>query len=35
MEFTYVTFGDDIGEYEPDIIARGNKVIHMPEPGDN
>ena len=35
MEFTYVVFGDEVGEYEADIIAGGNRVTHMPEPGDN
>lgn len=32
MEFVYVVFGDDVGEYEADIITRGNRVIHIPSP---
>lgn len=32
MEFTYVVFGDDIGEYEADIIEKGNRIIHIPSP---
>lgn len=35
MEFTYVVFGDEVGEYEADVIARGNTVVHMPEPKEN
>lgn len=32
IEFVYVVFGDDIGEYEAEIIAGGNRVIHIPSP---
>lgn len=32
MEFVYVVFGDDVGEYEADIIAKGNRIIHIPSP---
>lgn len=35
MQFTYVVFGDEVGEYEADILARGNTVLHMPEPREN
>lgn len=32
MMFVYVVFGDDVGEYEADIIAKGNCVVHIPSP---
>ena len=30
--FTYLVFGDDIGDYEEEIKARGHRVIHVPSP---
>lgn len=35
MRFYYVVFGDDVGEYEKDIISRGHTVIHMKSPKGN
>lgn len=32
MKLVYVVFGDDVGEYEADIITKGNRVIHIPSP---
>lgn len=29
----YVVFGEAIGEYEPQLLARGCKVFHVPSPG--
>ncbi len=28
----YIVFGDEIGEYEEDLIAKGCSVYHLPEP---
>lgn len=33
--FCYLVFGDEVGEYEADIIARGNTVLHWPAPSNN
>ena len=30
--FCYVVFGDEVGEYEQEILARGNQIVHMPSP---
>lgn len=35
FNFVYVVFGDDIGEYEADVKAKGNKIIHIPSPTGN
>lgn len=35
MQFCYIVFGDEIGEYEADIIRKGNTVLHMSEPKEN
>lgn len=32
MEFVYIVFGDDVGEYEAEIAAKGNRIIHIPSP---
>lgn len=32
FKFTYLVFGDDIGDYEEEIKARGHQVIHVPSP---
>ena len=32
MEFVYIVFGDDVGEYEAEIVAKGNRIIHIPSP---
>lgn len=32
MEFVYVVFDDDVGEYEAEIISRGSRVVHIPSP---
>ncbi len=34
-EFHYVVFGDSVGEYEPQLEARGCKVFHLPEPSES
>lgn len=34
-ETHYVVFGDEVGEYEPQLTARGCKVFHIPSPGEN
>lgn len=35
MRFYYIVFDRDIGEYEADIISRGNVIIRMKEPKTN
>lgn len=30
--FTYLVFDEEIGEYESEILAQGNDVIHIPSP---
>lgn len=30
--FCYIVFGDEVGEYESDILARGNRILHIPSP---
>lgn len=30
--FVYVVFGDDVGEYEAAVAAKGNKIVHIPSP---
>ena len=30
--FTYLVFDEEIGEYEPEICAQGNVVVHIPSP---
>lgn len=35
FETHYVVFGDTVGEYEPQLLARGCKVFHIPSPGEN
>lgn len=32
LHFTYMVFGDDIGEYEQEITAAGHSVVHVPSP---
>lgn len=32
-ETHYVVFGDAVGEYEPQLLARGCKIFHIPSPG--
>ena len=34
-EFHYVVFGNEIGAYEEDLIARGHKVFHIPSPSSD
>lgn len=31
-EVDYLVFGDNVGDYEEDLIAKGAKVIHIPSP---
>ena len=31
-EVDYLVFGDNVGDYESDLIAKGAKVIHVPSP---
>jgi len=31
----YVVFGDEVGEYEEQLIARGCRVFHMPSPSES
>lgn len=31
-EVHYLVFGDEVGEYEPEVIAEGAKVLHLPSP---
>lgn len=33
MKFDYLVFGDRIGEYEHDVMEKGNRVLHIPEIG--
>lgn len=35
LAITYLVFGDEIGEYEPEILARGHRVVHMRSPRGN
>lgn len=34
-ETHYVVFGDKVGDYEPQLIARGCRIFHMASPGEN
>lgn len=35
FEYHYVVFGDHVGEYEPQLLRRDCRVIHMPEPSES
>lgn len=35
FEYHYIVFGDIVGEYEPQLEARGCRIIHLPEPSEN
>lgn len=35
FETHYIVFGDAVGEYEPQLLARGCKIFHIPSPGLN
>lgn len=35
MRFFYLVFGDEIGEYEEEIMKRGDCIIHVPPPNEN
>ena len=35
FEIDYLVFGDAVGDYEPELIQRGCKVIHFPSPSAN
>ncbi len=34
-EITYLVYGDEVGEYEQEILARGHRIIHMAPPRGN
>lgn len=34
-EFHYIVFGDEVGAYEAQVIAKGAKVFHWPQPSEN
>lgn len=34
-ETHYIVFGDNVGAYEPELIARGSKIFHIPSPGES
>lgn len=35
FETHYVVFGDEVGEYESQLLDRGCKVFHIPSPGES
>lgn len=35
FEYHYVVFGDEVGAYEPQLEARGCRIIHLPEPSES
>lgn len=35
LSVDYLVFGDAVGDYEPELIQRGCKVIHFPSPSAN
>ena len=34
-EFHYIVFGEDVGAYEAQVMEKGAKVFHWPEPSEN
>lgn len=34
-EFHYIVFGDEVGAYEAQVMEKGAKVFHWPEPAEN
>lgn len=35
FDIHYLVFGDEVGAYEPELEAKGCKVIHIPEPSES
>lgn len=35
MKIDYVVFGNEKGEYEPDLLKHGCHIFHLPSPGEN
>lgn len=35
FEIHYLVFGDEVGEYEPELESCGCKIIHIPEPSES
>lgn len=35
FQITYLVYGDEIGEYEADVVSAGHRVIHMESPRGN
>lgn len=35
FRFDYLVFGDNVGDYEADILARGHRILHWPSPSSN